>query len=65
METVTAWEAHVVECSECCEGMLVRDPIQKGDIVVCPRCKTKSKIDGICGACREDKKTQTHDGEPF
>ena len=63
MSEVEVWEIHMAECPECCESMLIRDPVQNGDILVCPHCKKKSKISGICGAYRADKSKATHDGE--
>jgi DNA-directed RNA polymerase subunit M/transcription elongation factor TFIIS len=59
----SACECHVLECDNCSESILVRDPINVGDSVVCPNCKKKSKIEEVTAGYRADKNKQTHDGE--
>ena len=61
MAVADAWECHCMECNNCGETLLIRDPVKKGDSVKCPHCGKKTTIEVITAGYRSDKNKQTHD----
>ena len=61
MAKAVAWEAHILGCPNCGEGLLVRSPIRKGDTVKCPSCGKNMTVESVCASCRDDKGRVKHD----
>lgn len=50
-----AAECHLIECQGCFGGILIREPLRKGDSVICPKCKDRNIVEGIYSDCRDDE----------